>query len=220
METLKLHVEGFDSPKSVDWSPGDLNAVIGPNGSGKSNLLRVLELLSASARRELAESIQSAGRIRPLLWDGQADAIDCTTPIEAELEVLRYALAYRVKVMSIGKASAYRLQSEMLFNDYLVRTGRQKEPFKFLEREKIAGGQRPSRVGQGPVCSNPGPRNHLQRGSRSYEPGSDYSIVRRNAKTCNYLQLRTECRFSVVRRKSLRCKGMKQTSKLGTGCIE
>jgi hypothetical protein len=51
--------------------------------------------------------------------------------------------------------------------------------------------------------------------SRSYEPGSDYSDVRRNAKSCNYLELRPKYRFSVVRRKSSRCKGMKQTSKLG-----
>jgi predicted ATPase len=147
MEILKLHVEGFGSLKSVDWSPGDLDAAIGPNGSGKSNFLRVLELLSASARRELAESIQSAGRIRPLLSHGQADAIDCTTPVGVELEAQSYALEYRVKLTPIGKAHAYRLQSEILFNDYLVRTGRQTEPFKFLEREKLAGGQKPSGVG-------------------------------------------------------------------------
>ena len=93
MKILNLHVEGFRSLKSVDWSPGDLNVVIGPNGSGKSNLLRVLELLSASARKDLAESIQSAGGIRPLLWDGQADrSIGLrTTPIEAELEPQKYA---------------------------------------------------------------------------------------------------------------------------------
>jgi hypothetical protein len=56
--------------------------------------------------------------------------------------------------------------------------------------------------------------------SRAYEPGSDCSVVRRNAKACNYLELRTKCRFSVVRCKSARCKGMKQASVLGMGCIE
>jgi predicted ATPase len=141
MKILNLHVEGFRSLKSVDWSPGDLNVVIGPNGSGKSNLLRVLELLSASARAGLFVSIQSAGGIRPLLWDGQADAIEFglrTTPLETELEPQKYALEYRVKLMPVGKTSAYRVHSELLFNDYLVRTGKKKDPLKFLEREKLA----------------------------------------------------------------------------------
>src|SRR5580700_1501086 len=112
MKILNLRVEGFRSLNSVDWSPGDLNVVIGPNGSGKSNLLRVLELVTASARKQLAGSIQSAGGIRPILWDGQADAIEFwlkTTPIEAEREPQRYALEYRVKLVPVGKASAYRV---------------------------------------------------------------------------------------------------------------
>jgi predicted ATPase len=140
VKILNLRVEGFRSLKSVDWSPGDLNVVIGPNGSGKSNLLRVLELVSASARKELAVSIQSSGGIRPLLWDGEADAIEFglrTTPLDFKLEPQRYALEYRVKLVPVGKASAYRVQSEILFNDYRVRTGKQKDPFKFLEREKL-----------------------------------------------------------------------------------
>ena len=141
MKILNLHVEGFRSLKSVDWSPGDLNVVIGPNGSGKSNLLRVLELVTVSARKELATSILSAGGIRSILWDGQANAIEFglrTTPVEAQLEAQRCALEYRVKLVPIGKASSfYRVQSETLFNDSLVSTGKQKDPFKFLEREKL-----------------------------------------------------------------------------------
>jgi predicted ATPase len=141
MKILNLHVEGFRSLKSVDWSPGDLNVVIGPNGSGKSNLLRVLELVSASAQMGLFRSIDSAGGIRPLLWDGQADAIEFalrTTPIEPEHEPQKYALEYRVKLMSVGKTSAYRVQSEALFSDSLVGIGKKKDPVKFLEREKLA----------------------------------------------------------------------------------
>lgn len=40
--------------------------------------------------------------------------------------------------MPIGRASAFRVQSETLFNDYRVRTGKGKNAFKFLEREKLA----------------------------------------------------------------------------------
>ena len=141
MKILSLHVEGFRSLKSVDWSPGDLNVVIGPNGSGKSNLLRVLEFVTASSRKELARTVRNAGGIRPLLWDGQADAIEFglkTTPVDEKLEANRNALDYRVKLMPIGRASAFRVQSETLFNDYRVRTGKGKNAFKFLEREKLA----------------------------------------------------------------------------------
>lgn len=94
MKILSLHVEGFRSLKSVDWSPGDLNVVIGPNGSGKSNLLRVLEFVTASSRKELARTVRNAGGIRPLLWDGQADAIEFglkTTPVDEKLEANRNA---------------------------------------------------------------------------------------------------------------------------------
>ena len=140
MKILNLHVEGFRSLKSADWSPGDLNVVIGPNGSGKSNLLRVLELLSASAQVGLFRSIDSDGGIRPLLWDGQAHAIEFglrTTPLQAEVESQKRSLEYRVKLAPVGKISAYRVQSEVLSNDCLVRTGKQKERFKFLDREKL-----------------------------------------------------------------------------------
>jgi predicted ATPase len=140
MKILNLHVEGFRSLKSIDWSPGDLNVVIGPNGSGKSNLLRALDLLSASAQIRLVESIDSVGGIRPLLWDGQADAIEFglrTAPLEAEVEPQKYSLEYHLKLVPVGKTSAYRVQSEVLLKDYLARTGKLKEPLKYLVREKL-----------------------------------------------------------------------------------
>jgi predicted ATPase len=140
MRILKLHVEGFRSLKAVDWSPGDLNVLIGPNGSGKSNLLRVLELITASARKGLGDSIRAAGGIKPILWDGQAGAIEFglrATPVQEERDPQRDALTYRLKIVPMGKSGDYRVQSETLFNDYLVRTGEKTDPFKFLERERL-----------------------------------------------------------------------------------
>ncbi len=49
MKITSLTVKGYRSFKDVSWKPGDLNVVIGPNGAGKSNLLRLLEMVSASA---------------------------------------------------------------------------------------------------------------------------------------------------------------------------
>ncbi len=61
MKILELHVEGFRSLKDITWKPGDLNVIIGPNGAGKSNLLRLLEMISTSARGKLGKYVQSAG---------------------------------------------------------------------------------------------------------------------------------------------------------------
>ena len=72
MKIVQLDIQGFRSLKNVSWHPGDLNVVIGPNGSGKSNLLRMLELISASAQGHLSDYISSQDGIQRLLWDGQA----------------------------------------------------------------------------------------------------------------------------------------------------
>jgi len=50
MKIIRLYVKGFRSLRDVSWEPEDLNVVIGPNATGKSNLLRLLELISVSAR--------------------------------------------------------------------------------------------------------------------------------------------------------------------------
>jgi len=61
MKILQLDIEGFRSLKNVSWKPGDLNVIIGPNGSGKSNLLRMLELISASAQGRVSKYVQCTG---------------------------------------------------------------------------------------------------------------------------------------------------------------
>jgi predicted ATPase len=61
LKILELEVSGYRSLKKVNWKPGDLNILIGPNGSGKSNLLRLLQIISISARGELSSYIQNAG---------------------------------------------------------------------------------------------------------------------------------------------------------------
>jgi predicted ATPase len=63
MKITELHVEGFRSLRDALWRPGDLNVVIGPNASGKSNLLKALEMLSASAWEEMGDFVRrEAGR--------------------------------------------------------------------------------------------------------------------------------------------------------------
>lgn len=71
MRITELKVEGYRSLRNVTWRPGNLNVLIGPNGGGKSNLLRLLQLLSATASGRLARHVQNEGGMVPVLWDGK-----------------------------------------------------------------------------------------------------------------------------------------------------
>lgn len=69
MKLLELEVEGYRSLKHVIWKPGDLNVLIGPNGSGKTNLVKGLQLLTASARGNLKKFVLSEGGLEAMSWD-------------------------------------------------------------------------------------------------------------------------------------------------------
>ena len=137
MKILNLRIQGYRSLKDVSWSPGNLNILIGPNGSGKSNLLRMLELISVSARGQLGKYIQRAGGIDPLVWDGKTDGIEFaidTSPLEKDRDIEKYSLTYEMKMGRIGKGSSYRIDHELLGNYYRANRGEYTEPFKILER--------------------------------------------------------------------------------------
>jgi predicted ATPase len=137
MKILNLKIQGYRSLKNVSWSPGDLNVLIGPNGSGKSNLLRVLELISVSARGKLGKYIQRAGGMDSLVWDDKADCIKFvveTSPVEEDRYLETDSLTYEMEMGRVGKGSTYRIDHELLGNYYRVRTGECNEPFKMLER--------------------------------------------------------------------------------------
>ena len=137
MKILNLKIQGYRSLKDVSWSPGDLNVLIGPNGSGKSNLLRVLELISVSARGKLGKYIQRAGGMDSLVWDDKADCIKFvveTSPVEEDRYLETDSLTYEMEMGRVGKGSTYRIDHELLGNYYRVRTGECNEPFKMLER--------------------------------------------------------------------------------------
>ncbi len=130
MKIVQLDIQGFRSLKNVSWRPGDLNVVIGPNGSGKSNLLRMLELISASAQSKLSRYVQSAGGMGAIVWDGQVDSIkfQLTTGNETTFP----ALVYEATATRTGLRSSFRIEQEALQNQssgfvYMKRTGTQAE---------------------------------------------------------------------------------------------
>lgn len=117
MKILRLDIKGFRSLKEVSWEPGDLNVVIGPNGSGKSNLLRMVELISISARGGLGKYVQHWGGMEPLVWDGRAEEIAFTLQSllsEAGQAAQRETLAYEFVMERLGKGTSFRVARELL----------------------------------------------------------------------------------------------------------
>ena len=143
MQILKLDIEGYRSLRKVTWEPGALNVIIGPNGTGKSNLLRLLELLSVSAKGRLGKYIQDTGGMDPLVWDGVADGIRIavkTSPAEEGRDPVRDCLTYELELQRIGKGSAYRIGNEMLSKKYDYEQGKYTKPLIFLERQGTRAG--------------------------------------------------------------------------------
>ena len=114
MKIVQLDIQGFRSLKSVSWRPGDLNVVIGPNGSGKSNLLRVLELTSASVQGQLSKYIQSSGGINAVLWDGEAQTIAFDFSFDDEEMPFGQNLIYGVEIAQTIFGDSYSFQREVL----------------------------------------------------------------------------------------------------------
>jgi predicted ATPase len=123
----QLDIKGFRSLKDVSWRPGDLNVVIGQNGTGKSNLLRMLELISASAQGRLSKSIQAAGGMEPILWDGRAPSITFHLKMHDSFETQAIPNDYEVKLARLGATSWYQVKREMLTDgaskNYIERNG-------------------------------------------------------------------------------------------------
>jgi predicted ATPase len=139
---LSLDIEGFRSLKHVaEWRPGDLNVLIGPNGSGKSNLLRVLELLAASAQGSLGKLVQSCGGMEPLVWDGFAVGIGFKvkcSPVDRLRDEVKDALTYQLRLDRLGTSGEYRIGYELLGKYQLVDQNPLQQPFKFLERSGLS----------------------------------------------------------------------------------
>ncbi len=109
----ELKVSGFRSLKDVTWRPGRLNVIIGPNGSGKSNLLRVLEMLSESAKGKLDSFIHSEGGFSAILWDGEVDQIHTALRTEqTEERNTASFLEYEIRIANLKKFNRYIVEEE------------------------------------------------------------------------------------------------------------
>ncbi len=126
MRILSFSATRYRSLRAVGgWEPGPLNVLIGPNGSGKSNVLRAIDLLSASAQGRLSKAVQVAGGIEPILWDGQEDdfglCVECS-PTEEGRDATRESLTYDLRLARLGRGAI--LKSVLSNWQILVGCGR------------------------------------------------------------------------------------------------
>ena len=114
MAIQRLEFHGYRSFEKAVWEPGNLNLLVGPNGSGKSNLLRLLELISNVARGKLAESINAAGGMVPLLWNQEAKSLGWTLSIDVDDVFEGFDSVTTHMQLSEFLRSAYRIDTDSL----------------------------------------------------------------------------------------------------------
>ena len=117
MKIHYLQADGFRSLKHIKWKPGDLNVIIGPNASGKSNLLRLLKLISASAKGKLRDYIFAEGGMNELVWNGEGNfigfAVD-TFSKNTENEQNAY-LSNVLSINRLNKGAGYVITDEGIY---------------------------------------------------------------------------------------------------------
>ncbi|MFB3892093.1 MAG: AAA family ATPase [Phycisphaerae bacterium] len=136
MKIKELKIEGYRSLKDVAWRPGDLNVLIGPNGGGKSNLLRVLQLLNASARKGLGKHVRNEGGMEPMVWDGRAGQVSIsveTLQPDAKGDV-GACLTYTFRLDRIGSTGSYSVGAEELTTYGPAGTGTRRVVARSLAR--------------------------------------------------------------------------------------
>ncbi len=112
MRILSLSCSRFRSFRELSgWRPGALNVIIGPNASGKSNLLQLIDFLAASAQGRLAKTVQRAGGILPLLWDGEGE--DLVFNIECALTDSPSVTGYELRLTRLGAGGDFSLFEKM-----------------------------------------------------------------------------------------------------------
>ncbi|MGH9832508.1 MAG: AAA family ATPase, partial [Blastocatellia bacterium] len=131
MKIKQLDIKGFRSLKDVSWQPGDLNVVIGQNGTGKSNLLRALELISASAQGRLSKYIQAASGMGPILWDGISSSVNI------DLKMYPPGTNYEFELVQLGKTSHYVVQREILASNEAGKGDLGTRVIKQIERTNL-----------------------------------------------------------------------------------
>lgn len=134
MRILSLSCKSFRSFRALSaWEPSSLNVVIGPNSSGKSNLLRCIDFLASTAQGRLGETVQQAGGLDAMIWDGEGEelgiALTCS-PVSPGSGSIDYDL----RLSKLGQGGDFSIALEQLADFQRVRENQFGTPFKYVDR--------------------------------------------------------------------------------------
>jgi predicted ATPase len=107
----ELHIQGYKRLRDVRLPLGPLTVLIGPNASGKSSVLEVVDLLAASARRRLSDTLIALGGLGRVISQGVPEQ-------RLSIRALRSAehdpaLEYALELAPLG-GGAYAIAHERL----------------------------------------------------------------------------------------------------------
>ncbi|MCH7811977.1 MAG: AAA family ATPase [Chloroflexi bacterium] len=137
MRIQQLSVSGYRSLQKVSLELGPLSVFIGPNGSGKTNVLSTLELISATLRGQLLDTVLRQGGMSQIVWGREERSIDFsirTDPVDPHLDRQENALSYHLRLTKVGETGTYQISAESLTSRYEYDKGLRSQPFKFAER--------------------------------------------------------------------------------------
>jgi predicted ATPase len=111
-----ISIKGFRRLQEVDIEMRDLVVMIGANGSGKTSFLETLSLLSASAKGDLREELQSKGGLNQILTRGKSSQLEIKVAMKIESNSLKYELVLLPSRISYG------IKKETLMQDDISAT--------------------------------------------------------------------------------------------------
>jgi len=139
MAIQKLGIHGYRSFENAVWEPGKLNLLVGPNGSGKSNLLRLLELISDTARGRLSKAISDASGMVPLLWNQEAASFGWRIrldPVDEGRDRIKDAVTLELDVAQLRGGSAHVINGDTLGNWFTYEQGTSSSPYWIYQRDE------------------------------------------------------------------------------------
>lgn len=125
IEFSELNIRNYRRLRDVRLELRPLNVIIGANGSGKTSVLEVMELLAASAKGKLQETLTA--------WGGLNSLLTCDADPELSFGLVRpwqneVPLDYSLGLVSSGLG--YEISKEALVQ---FQRGPEATPFKHLE---------------------------------------------------------------------------------------
>ena len=103
-------------------------------------MLRLLELISNTAKGKLQETIREDGGIVPILWDHQPGKCGWKLkldPVDEGRDPSKDAITYELELAQVGQGSAYEIVKDTLGNWWKCDQGMETSPYWIFQRDAL-----------------------------------------------------------------------------------